>query len=115
MHTVMIRMSARRGKRVELQQAMMSLADEMRRERKGCRLSFAQDLEHEDCFLFLEHWQTFQEMQEALQTELFSVLLGGIHVLCHPPEILVQTIQASGGREVLESIRQKRTKEGESY
>jgi quinol monooxygenase YgiN len=113
MNAVMIRMIARQGKRTELLQAMTSLAAQMRLNGKCSELSFAQDLDDENRFLFLEHWQTRQEMEADVRTELFGVLLGGIHVLCYPPEVMVQTITASEGEELFEAIRQQKEKEVE--
>jgi quinol monooxygenase YgiN len=108
MNAVMIHMTARPGKQMELLQAFTGLAAQIRQDERCTGLFFTQDVEHEDCFLFLEQWQTRQDMEAHFRTELFTVLLGGIHVLCTPPEIVVQTIVASEGKEAIESARKRR-------
>ena len=105
MNGLMIRMTVHQGKRNELLQAVKSLTAQMRKHGRCVELSFAQDVEHEDTFWFQGLWHTRQDMEADVQTELFAVLLGGIQVLCDPPEFVVRTDVVFEGKEVIESIK----------
>jgi quinol monooxygenase YgiN len=94
-----IRMKARPEKRKELLQTVLALAGETRKE-KGCLgWNFYQDVENENVFVLTQEWESQVDLDEHLRSEAFDVLLGGVNLLCDPPEIGISLFSSAGGTE----------------
>lgn len=94
-----IRMKARPEKRKELLQTVLALAGQTREE-KGCECwNFYQDVEDENAFVLTQEWESQEDLDEHLRSDAFDVLLGGVNLLCDPPEIGVSLFSSTGGTE----------------
>jgi quinol monooxygenase YgiN len=95
---VIIRMKVLAEKRKELSQAIVSLIGSLRTE-KGClRCDFCQGMEDENELCILEEWDTRENLNSHLNSELFSVLRGAMNLLREPYEMIVQTVAAGKKR-----------------
>ena len=94
-----IRMKVRPEKRKELLQTVLALASETRKE-KGCLgWNFYQDVEDENAFVLTQEWESQVDLDEHLRSEAFDVLLGGVNLLCDPPEVGISLFSSAGGTE----------------
>jgi quinol monooxygenase YgiN len=89
---LIIRMKVFSEKRKELSQAMTYLAGCIRTD-KGCgRCDFCQNLEDENDLLFLEEWDTEENLKRHMQSEHFKVIRGTANLLEAPCEIVFHTV-----------------------
>ncbi len=92
-----IRMKARSEKRKELLQTILALAGQTREE-KGCmRWHFYQDVEDDNAFVLTQEWESQGDLDEHFRSEAFDVLLGGVNLLCDPPEIGLSVSSSTEG------------------
>ena len=105
MMIVIIRGTAYPNKCQELVQTFASLARKMRRVPGCLSLHFSRDIEDENTFYCVEHWQTREEMNAHFLTELFTVLLGGLELLCASQDMQVYTVSRRSGKEVIDAAR----------
>ena len=73
-------------KRKEFLQTIQALIQSIRNE-KGCiKCSACQDIENKNIFRLLEEWETQQDLDHYLRSDLFTVLLGAKNLLSEPME-----------------------------
>ncbi len=95
---VIIRMKVLAEKRKELSQAIVSLIGSLRAE-KGCRrCDFCYSVEDENELCIFEEWDTRENLNSHLNSELFSVLRGAMNLLREPYEMIVHTVAAGKDR-----------------
>ena len=107
MMIVIIRGTVYPNKCQELMQTFASLARKMRREHGCLSLHFSRDIEDEKIFYCVEHWQTQEEMNAHFRTELFTVLLGGLDLLCASQDMQVYTVSQRSGQEVINDMNER--------
>jgi quinol monooxygenase YgiN len=79
----LMRIDAMPRKRQELEQTLLSMADEVRKT-KGCLgYHFYQDLEREDTLCLVQEWESQRDFDAYLASDLFSVLHGATTLLSH--------------------------------
>ena len=89
---VILRFNAPSEKRMELSQAISSLADSIRME-KGCqRCNFCQSMEDEDRLFILGEWDTQENLMNHLKSDHFRVLRGAMNLLKEPCEMTFHTV-----------------------
>jgi quinol monooxygenase YgiN len=89
---LIIRMKVFSEKHQELSQAIAYLTGSIRTD-KGCgRCDFCQNLEDENDLLFLEEWDTEENLKHHMQSERFKVIRGTASSLEEPCEILFHTV-----------------------
>jgi quinol monooxygenase YgiN len=105
---VRITMNALLEKRTEVMQTLLSMIEPTENE-KGC-LSFHafRDIEDKNCFELIAEWKTRKDLDHYFRSNRFSVLLGTKSLLCEPPQIEINTISHSEGKEAFDAIRSKR-------
>jgi quinol monooxygenase YgiN len=74
---------------------------------KGC-LSYHcyQDVEDENAFVILEHWQTQQDLERFIQSRNYQQLLTAMELLAEAPEIKINAISYTAGLEAIEKARE---------
>jgi len=91
---VIIRMKVLAEKHKELSQTIALLIDSMRTE-KGClRCDFYRSMEDENELCIFEEWDTRENLNSYLESELFKVLRGAINLLQEPYEMVFHTVAA---------------------
>jgi quinol monooxygenase YgiN len=91
---VIIRMKVLAEKRKELSQTILSLIGSLRKE-KGCRrCEFCLSVEDENELRILEEWDTRENLEIHLKSELFKVLRGAMNLLQKPHKMVVYTVTA---------------------
>jgi quinol monooxygenase YgiN len=85
-------------KRVELSQTIVSLIGSIRTE-KGCRrCDFCRSVEDENELCILEEWDTRENLNGHLKSELFKVLRGAMYLLREPYEMTLHEVSAGRKR-----------------
>ncbi len=96
---VIIRMKVLAAKRKELSQTIVSLIDSLRKE-EGCRrCDVCQSMEDENGLSIFEEWETRQNLNSHLKSDLFSVLRGAMNLLQEPYEMMAHKVAAGKKRE----------------
>ena len=86
-----IQMKVLPEKRKELHQTLVSLTGRIRKQ-KGCgRCDFCVSGEDEDEFWLFEEWETREDLDSHLESNLFKVLLGARSLLKNPHEMKLYT------------------------
>jgi quinol monooxygenase YgiN len=84
-----VRMKVFSEKRKELSQTITSLVSLIRKE-KGCkRCGFYRSVEDENELSLTEEWESMEDLNRHLQSEIFRVLLGAMNLLKHPQELKI--------------------------
>jgi len=100
---VIIRMKVRGEKRMELTQAIVSLAGSARME-KGCRrCDFCQSVEDENRLFLLEEWDTQETLTTHLKSDHFKILRGAMNLLREPYEMMFHTVFHPAGMVEIQS------------
>ena len=106
---VRITMEALIEKRTEMMQTLLSIIEPSARE-KGCLgYDVFCDLEDKHVFSLIEEWETREDLDRHIRSELFSVLLGTKSLLGKPLEMKIYTVSRSEGAEVVNALRGKAT------
>ena len=94
-------------KQKEVMQTLLSLKVPMERE-AGC-LSYAllSDLKDKNTLYIIEEWQTRQNLDNHLKSDLFGVLLGLKSLLRQPHGIRIYTVEKAEGMKAVRSARGK--------
>ena len=82
-----VKLRGREEKRKEILQTISGLTDQVRL-LKGClSVNSYQDINDENIFYHVEEWQTQQELDDYLNSNLFSALLGIKTILVEKPTV----------------------------
>jgi len=99
-----ITMEASADKRRELEQVIRSMIPRIR-QRVGCNeLNWFQDLEQDRSRLF-SVWQNRESLEDYLQSDQFSALLGTKILLSAPHSIQIYNVSSREGSETVEAVR----------
>ena len=94
-------------KRSELLQTLRSMTEQIRRAR-GCNSCyFFQDVEDENIFIIIEDWNTQEELDSHLESDMFGALIGTKSLLVEPADISIRSVSYTAGMEAVEKARQK--------
>jgi quinol monooxygenase YgiN len=100
-----VKMKALAAKRKELLQTLEAMSEIVRKE-KGCRdYHFHQNREDCNAVTLIEEWETREDFNEHMGSDLFSVLLGAMSLLQGPPEIWFDRITFTVGMEIIRKVR----------
>lgn len=103
MYISSIRMKGRSDKRKEIIQTLNGISDQVRL-KKGClNVKSYQDIDDKNVFFLVEEWKTQHDMDEYINSTLFSALLGIKTILVEKPEIKI--LVEGGFRSGSEKIR----------
>jgi quinol monooxygenase YgiN len=90
-----VKLKALAAKRKELRQTLESIAAQTQTE-KGClESSLFQRAGDESDFLLIGAWESRAALDDHLQSNRFSVLMGAKSLLSRPPEVVIHTVAAS--------------------
>jgi quinol monooxygenase YgiN len=74
---------------------------------KGClNYHCYQDVEDENAFVILEHWQTQQDLERFIQSRNYQQLLTAMELLTEAPDIKINAISYTAGLEAIEKARE---------
>jgi quinol monooxygenase YgiN len=88
-------MSVRLEKRKELSQTLLSIVEQVRKESGCLHAGFYQDVDNEEDFLVVEEWAAQKDVDEHLQSDIFTVLMGAVTLMRRPPDIVIHTVSRS--------------------
>ena len=100
-----IKLNARSEKCLELKQSLLAMIEPTRKE-KGCLShNIFQDIENDNDFSLIQMWQTRDDLDEYLKSDLFTVLIGTRYLLSRPSEISVNEVTHASEWEDAEAVR----------
>ena len=102
---VKITMQALPEKRNEVYLTLLSLIESIREE-KGCTgYQVFQDLEDENIFCLVVKWNTREDLERHMKSDVFGVLLGAKILLNRQQDIQIHTVLLTEGKEAVDSVR----------
>lgn len=96
-----IKMNVRPEKRKELWQTFQSIVAQMRKDNGCVDSNFYQNAENENDFFLVEEWEIRKTLDDHLQSDIFTVLMGAGSLLSRPPEITIHTVSNSSELEAV--------------
>jgi len=69
----------------------------------GCRIYG--DMEDENAIIYVEEWQTTEDLERRLQSEQYRRILAMIEISTEAPELRFNTISETTGLEYLAAVR----------
>ena len=94
-------------KRAELLQTLRSMTKQILKE-KGCNsCDFYQDVENENAFILTEEWETQEDVDNHIKSDMFCALLGTKNLLSESPEIKFKVVSYAAGMEAVEKVREE--------
>ena len=97
---VIVKMNVLPVKFLELKQTLLALSGPTREE-KGCLShSVFQDIENEDSFMLVGHWESLKDLDDHMGSDRFAVLIGTRSLLSCPPEITINKVSHSSESEL---------------
>ena len=102
---VIIKLNAMPEKCLEFKQSLLALIEPIRKE-KGClSLEILQDIANDNGFSLIQMWQTRDDLDDYLRSDLFTVLIGTRYLLNRPAEISVNEVTHASGWKDAEAVR----------
>ena len=102
---VIIKFNARPEKCLELKQSLLALIESTRKERGCFSQNIFQDIENDNSFSLIQMWQTRDDLDDYLRSDLFTVLIGTRYLLSRPSEFDVHEVTHSSGWEAAKAVR----------
>jgi quinol monooxygenase YgiN len=96
---VFIKMKVKPEKRKELSQTLHSIVEKMRKESGCVHAGLYQDVENENDVFVIEEWETQEDSDNHLRSDIFTVLIGAKSLLRRPPEIMIHAVSHSSELE----------------
>jgi len=94
-------------KQKEVLITLLSIIESPRKE-KGClSYSIFCNIEDNNVFELISEWETRQDLNHHIRSDIFSVLLGTKSLLCEPLEIQIFAVSAYEGIEAVNFVRKK--------
>lgn len=94
-------------KQKELVQTIFSMIASMEKAAGCLSYSLFTNMEDKNFFNLFEEWQTREDLDQHLRSDMFGVLLGTRSLLIEPHGIHIYTIHQSEGMEAVHSARGK--------
>jgi quinol monooxygenase YgiN len=102
---VIIKLNARSEKCLELKQSLLAMIEPTRKE-KGCLShNIVQDIENDNDFSLIQMWQSREDLDDYLRSDLFTVFIGTRYLLSRPSEISVNEVTHASEWEDAEAVR----------
>ncbi len=102
---VIIKFNSRSEKCLELKQSLLAMIEPTRKE-KGCLShNIFQDIENDNDFSLVQMWQSREDLDDYLRSDLFTVLIGTRYLLSRPSEISVNEVTHASEWEDAEAVR----------
>ena len=102
MNTVTIFLKVASQKRDEFVQTIEALLMDLKQEKGFRKSSIYQDVGNPDVFHLVEEWETNDDLEKYLKSELFRILIGTLKVLCKESEIRYRMVAEDMGTVVHE-------------
>ena len=106
---VRITMNVLIEKRTEVRQTLLSLIEPTENGRGCLSCHVLRDIENKNVFSLIQEWETREDLDDHLNSDRFSVLLGTKSLLCEPQQIEIHTVSQSEGMEVIHAARNKKS------
>jgi quinol monooxygenase YgiN len=105
MIVVRIIMNVLPEKKKEVMQTLLSMIETAGKE-EGC-LSYDvfRGIDGKAVFNLIEEWETREDLDRHIRSDIFSILLGTKSLLARPLEIKIHTVARSEGTEVVNALR----------
>ena len=94
-------------KQKEVMQTLLSIIEPPGKESGYLSYGIFCDIEDKNVFNLISEWETRQDLDHHIRSDLFSVLLGTKSLLCEPPQIEIHTVFHSEGMETVNIARGK--------
>jgi len=94
-------------KRSELLQTLRSMTEQISMEKRCERCYFYQDVNDENIFIITEDWNTQEELDIHLRSDIFSALIGTKNLLVEPVDINIKAVSYTAGMEAVKKAREK--------
>jgi quinol monooxygenase YgiN len=102
---VIIKLNARSEKCLELKQSLLAMIEPTRKE-KGCLgHNIFQDIENDNGFSLIQMWQTRDDLDDYVRSDLFTVLIGTRYLLSRPAKISANEVTHASEWEDAEAVR----------
>jgi quinol monooxygenase YgiN len=102
---VRITMTVLPDKQKEVMQTLLSMIEPDGKE-KGCLgHDLFCDIQDKQVFSLIEEWETREDMENHMQSDRFSALLGTKSLLAKPSDIRIHTVSQSEGMEAVKIAR----------
>jgi len=102
---VIIKMDALPEKYLEVKQTLLALIVPIRK-MKGCLShNIFLDIENDNGLSLIEEWESREDLDDHLQSEKFTLLMGIRYLLSRPLEISMSEVSHSSGWEAVEAVR----------
>lgn len=95
-------------KQKEVMQTLLSMIEAPGKESGYLSYGIFCDIEDKNVFNLISEWETRQNLDHYIRSDIFSVLLGTKSLLCEPLKIQIFKVSDSEGIEAVNSVRKKR-------
>ena len=93
------------AKREELRQTLSSMTEDILREEGCTSCKIYQDVNNENIFRLIEEWETQENLDNHIKTEIFSALMGTKSYLVAHPEITIKEASSIAETEDVKKAR----------
>jgi len=100
-------LNASPDKQRELKQALSCMISDLRREDLCSQANLCVDLEDDNRVLMLSLWESRESLEDYVQSEKFSALLGSRILLRSPMLAFIETVTVREGLEAIMAIRSR--------
>ncbi len=108
MIVVRIIMNVLPEKQKEVMQTLLSMIEPQGKESEYLSYGIFCDIEDKNVFNLISEWETRQDFDHHIRSDIFSVLLGTKSLLYKPLKIQIFTVSDSEGIEAVRSVRKAR-------
>jgi len=95
-------------KQKEVMQTLLSMIEPQGKESEYLNYGIFRDIENKNIFNLISEWETRQDLDHHIRSDIFSVLLGTKSLLCEPLKFQIFTVSDSEGIEAVRSLRKAR-------
>jgi quinol monooxygenase YgiN len=95
-------------KHKEVMQTLLSMIESLGKDSRYLSYGIFCDIEDKNVFNLISEWETRQDLDHHMGSDIFSVLLGTKSLLCEPLKVQIFTVSDSEGIEAVNSVRKKR-------
>ena len=90
---------------MEVKQTLLALIEPIRNV-KGCLShNIFLDIEKDNGLSLIEEWKSFEDLEDHLRSDTFTLLMGTRYLLSRPLEITINAVSYSSGWEAVEAVR----------
>jgi quinol monooxygenase YgiN len=104
---VRITMNTLIEKRTEVMQTLLSMIEPTENKRGCLSCQVLRDVEDRNVFSLIQAWETREDLDDHINSDRFSVLLGTKSLLCEPQQIEIHTVSNTEGMAAVNAARMK--------